>query len=82
MNNNKHLKIHLEALEEASKAFQVLKDFKINLDKETKEEELVNLEIYLKNLRNFLEEHNNNNKVEEDVDSKLNVEKISNYHLK
>ena len=61
MNNNKLNKILLEDLEVDSVAFQVLKAFKINLDKVKKDKHL--LVIYLKSLRNFLEV---NNKEKED----------------
>jgi hypothetical protein len=53
MNNNKPNKILSEDLEVDSVAFQVLKAFKINLDKVKKDKLL--LEIYLKSLRNFSE---------------------------
>jgi hypothetical protein len=56
MNNNKPNKIPLEDLEVDSVAFQVLKAFKINLDKVKKDKLL--LEIYLKSLRNFSEVNN------------------------
>lgn len=56
MNNNKPNKIHSEDLEVVSVVFQVLKAFKINLDKDKKDKLL--LEIYLKSLRNFLEVNN------------------------
>jgi hypothetical protein len=56
MNNNKPNKIPSEDLEVDSVAFQVLKAFKINLDKDKKDKLL--LEIYLKSLRNFLEVNN------------------------
>jgi hypothetical protein len=56
MNNNKPNKIPSEDLEVDSVAFQVLKAFKINLDKVKKDKLL--LEIYLKSLRNFLEVNN------------------------
>jgi hypothetical protein len=52
MNNNKPNKIPSEDLEVVSVVFQVLKAFKINLDKDKKDKLL--LEIYLKSLRNFL----------------------------
>jgi hypothetical protein len=53
MNNNKPNKIPSEDLEVDSVDFQVLKAFKINLDKDKKDKLL--LEIYLKSLRNFSE---------------------------
>lgn len=56
MNNNKPNKILSEDLEVGSVDFQVLKAFKINLDKDKKDKLL--LEIYLKSLRNFLEVNN------------------------
>jgi hypothetical protein len=56
MNNNKPNKIPSEDLEVVSVVFQVLKAFKINLDKDKKDKLL--LEIYLKSLRNFLEVNN------------------------
>ena len=56
MNNNKPNKIPSEDLEVDSVVFQVLKAFKINLDKDKKDKLL--LEIYLKSLRNFLEVNN------------------------
>jgi len=56
MNNNKPNKIPSEDLEVVSVVFQVLKAFKINLDKVKKDKLL--LEIYLKSLRNFLEVNN------------------------
>lgn len=61
MNNNKHNKIHLEALEEDLADFQGLKDSKINLNKDKKDRFL--LVIYLRSLKNFLEV---SNKVKED----------------
>jgi hypothetical protein len=56
MNNNKPNKIPSEDLEVDSVDFQVLKAFKINLDKDKKDKLL--LEIYLKSLRNFSEVNN------------------------
>ena len=56
MNNNKPNKIPSEDLEVDSVDFQVLKAFKINLDKVKKDKLL--LEIYLKSLRNFSEVNN------------------------
>ena len=56
MNNNKPNKIPSEDLEVVSVVFQVLKAFKINLDKDKKDKLL--LEIYLKSLRNFSEVNN------------------------
>ena len=56
INNNKPNKIPSEDLEVVSVVFQVLKAFKINLDKDKKDKLL--LEIYLKSLRNFLEVNN------------------------
>jgi hypothetical protein len=60
MNNNNNHRIHLEVLELVLVAFQALKDFRINSNK-VKEVEL-NLVIYLKNLKNFLEDNNKEKK--------------------
>jgi hypothetical protein len=61
MSNNKPNRIHLVGLEQDSVDFQALKASKIILDKDKKDRHL--LEIYLKNLKNFLEV---NNKAKED----------------
>ena len=63
MNSNKHNKILLGALEEDLVDFQGLKDSKINLNKDKKEDRFL-LEIYLRSSKNFLEV---SNKVKEDL---------------
>lgn len=57
MNSNKHNKILLGALEEDLVDFQGLKDSKINLNKDKKEDRFL-LEIYLRSSKNFLEVSN------------------------
>lgn len=77
MNSNKHNKILSGALEEDLVDFQGLKDSKINLNKDKKEDRFL-LEIYLRSSKNFLEV---SNKEKEDL-WHLKKERILLFHVK
>ena len=72
MNSNKHRRILLVGLGKDSKGSLDLKDSKINLDNRVADSKVVNLVIYLKNLKNSLAEEAN----KEEVHEVLRKEKI------
>ena len=72
MNSNKHRRILLVGLGKDSKGSLDLKDSKINLDNRAADSKVVNLVIYLKNLKNSLAEEAN----KEEVHEVLRKEKI------